>query len=77
MTSFPRDKKEESFIEDDFRWKFMEPSTAFEHLGKTFINFKGCDAQKGKIAGKRHTCLQAVFGSEIIGAIHQQNLYVI
>lgn len=48
----------------------MEPSTAFEHIGMTSINFKGCDARKGKIAGKRHTCLQAVFGSEIVGAIH-------
>lgn len=48
----------------------MEPSTDFEHVGTTSINFKDYDAQKGKRAGKRHTCLQAVFGSEIIGAIH-------
>jgi len=48
----------------------MEPSTVFEHIGMTSINFKGCDARKGKIAAKRHTWLQAIPGSEIISAIH-------
>lgn len=57
-------------MEEDFRYKLMKPSTAFEQVGMNSINFKGCDAQEGKMEEKRQSCLQAVFVSEIIGAIH-------